>query len=64
MLLEKYGPTFIHIKGGKNVVANALFRFDMEAYSKDTISQKESYKFSATLELKIWNLKNFLCYLK
>ena len=44
MLLKEYGPTFVHVKGEKNVVADALSRLDMEACPKDTISQEESNK--------------------
>ena len=36
MLLEEYGPTFEHIQGTKNVVADALSRLDMQTKVQDT----------------------------
>ena len=57
MLLEEYGPTFVHVKGEKNVVAGTLSRLDMKAYLKDTISQRRftkelSYVTTEDIEIK------------
>ena len=38
MLLEEFGPEFEHIKGEKNVVADALSRLDMSSSDYDTIN--------------------------
>ena len=44
ILLEEYRPTFVYVKGEKNVVADALSRLDMEACSKDLLNQEEPNK--------------------
>ena len=41
MLLEEYGPTFEHIQGTKNVVADALSRLDMQTKVQDTQKDTE-----------------------
>jgi hypothetical protein len=30
LLIEEFGPTFLHIKGEKNVIADALSRLDAD----------------------------------
>ena len=30
LLIEEFGPTFLHIKGGKNIIADALSRLDAD----------------------------------
>ena len=59
MLLEEYRPTFVHVKGEKNVVANMLSRLDMEAYLKDTISHEESTKELSYVTTKNMKIKEF-----
>ena len=39
LLLEEYGPTFIHIKSEKNIVADALSRLDTEEKQEEKIEQ-------------------------
>ena len=34
LLLEEYGPTFVHIKGERNVIADALSRLDARHYQQ------------------------------
>ena len=38
MLLEEFGPEFVHMKGTKNVVADALSRLDMKPNPRDVIN--------------------------
>ena len=59
MLLEEYGPTFVHVKGEKNVVADALPRLDMEAYSRNIISQEESNKELSYVTTEDIEIKEF-----
>ena len=44
LLLEEYGPEYVHVKGQDNVVADALSRmeadFDMEEFEKETTDTK------------------------
>ena len=59
MLLEEYGPTFVHVKGEKKVVAEVLSRLDMEVCSKDTISQEESNKELSYVTTEDMELEEF-----
>jgi hypothetical protein len=36
LLLEEFGPEYVHVKGEDNVVADALSRMDMEARTPET----------------------------
>ena len=60
MLLEEYGLIFIYVKGGKNVIANALSRLDMEAYLRNTISQEESNKELSYIITEDMEIEEFL----
>ena len=42
MLLEEFGPKVEHIKGEKNVVADALSRLDLSPKQHDTIDDTET----------------------
>ena len=42
MLLEEFGPSFEHVAGQKNVVADALSRLDMETKRHDQVEDTEA----------------------
>jgi hypothetical protein len=44
MLLEEFGPKFVHVKGERNVVADALSRLDMEHREYDELDESEQPK--------------------
>ena len=52
LLIEEYGPTFEHIKGEKNIVANALSRLDADFDMPASNGQQMAYS------LTLMHLKN------
>ena len=55
LILEEYSPTFYHIAGPKNVVADALSRLDMGANDNDSL---KSQKMSPQLIAEVYETEN------
>ena len=60
MLLEEYAPEFRHVKGEKNVVANALSRLNMEAREYNELETDEKPVQLSYLNWKEIGLEDFL----
>jgi len=45
MLIEEFGPELVHIKGEKNVVADALSRLDMDKRTYDELEEQAYYTY-------------------
>ena len=54
LLIEEFGPTFLHIKGEKNVIAAALSRLDAnlnENLPTEPMNDSMAYIFLTTKDL-------------
>jgi hypothetical protein len=55
LLIEEFGPTFLHIKGEKNVIADALSRLDANFNEKlptEPTNDSMAYNFLAKKVIK------------
>ena len=55
LLIEEFGPTFVHIKGEKNVIADALSRLDAdfsETLPAEPTNDSMAYIFLTTKDIR------------